>query len=322
MPPITPIKPQRLEPGQTISLVAPAGCTDEDEEIVAAIETVASLGFRVKTGAHLQCRHGYFAGADAERAADLNAAFADPEVHGIIAMRGDYGASRLLPHLDFAMIRRHPKVLLGYSDITALLNPIYGRTGLVTFHGPIGDQTFTPYTLAEFRKVVMQGAAPVLLAAPPPCDLAPGRVERRNRLTTLAPGKARGPLIGGNLTLLTHLVGTPYLPDFRGAILFLEDVDELVYRVDRMLTQLLLAGHLQQVAGLVFGKFTNCPPASGPRQFTLEEVLADRCRGLGIPVVRGLMIGHVEDQATLPIGCQVELDADACTLRLLEPAVC
>jgi muramoyltetrapeptide carboxypeptidase len=315
------LKPQRLAPGQTVGVIAPAYTVGEDDRIRIGLETVESLGFRVKPGQHLFRRHGYFAGTDEQRAADLNALFADPEVAGIICLRGGYGASRTLPHLDFDLIRRNPKALIGYSDITSLLNPIQQRTGLVTFHGPIADQTYTPYTLAQFQKVVQTPEAPTVLAAAPPFEAAPGRIDRQNRAITLVPGKARGRLVGGNLTLLAHLAGTPYAPDYAGAIVFFEDVQETVHRIDRMLTQLWLAGALQQAAGLVFGKFTEIPPSTNTFQFSLEQVLADRAQAVGIPAVRGLMIGHVEDQATLPIGCKVELDADARTLTLLETAV-
>lgn len=318
---LSPIKPKRLEPGQTVGVVAPAYTIGEDDRIRIGIETVESLGFRAKPAKHLFRRHGYFAGTDKERAADLNAMFADPEVAGIICLRGGYGASRTLPHLDFDLIRRNPKPLVGYSDITSLLNPIRQLAGLVTFHGPMADQTYTPYTLAEFRKVLQAPEAPTVLAVAPPFEAAAGRVERLNRTATLVPGKGRGRLVGGNLTLLAHLVGTPYAPDYAGAIVFFEDVQETVHRIDRMLTQLWLAGSLQQAAGLVFGKFTEIPPSTNTFQFSLEQVLADRAQTVGIPAVRGLMIGHVEDQATLPIGCEVELDADEATLTLLEPAV-
>ena len=315
------ITPKRLEPGQTVGVVAPAYTVGEDDRIRIGIETVESLGFRVKPGKSLFRRHGYFAGTDEERAADLNAMFADSAVDGIICLRGGYGASRTLPYLDFDLIRRHPKPLIGYSDITSLLNPIHKLTGLATFHGPIADQTYTPYTLAQFRKVVQAPEAPTPLAAAPPFESAAGRVERQNRIATLVPGQARGRLVGGNLTLLAHLAGTPYAPEYAGAIVFFEDVQEAVYRIDRMLTQLWLAGSLQQAAGIVFGKFTEIPPSTSTYQFSLEQVLADRAQALGVPAVRGLMIGHVEDQATLPIGCEVELDAEARTLTLLEPAV-
>lgn len=315
------IKPRRLESGQTVGVVAPAYTVDVDDHIHAALETVASLGFRVKAGEHLFARHGYFAGDDAARAADLMAMFADPEIAGIMCLRGGYGCSRLLPHLDFDLIRRNPKVMVGYSDVTALLNPIRARSRLVTFHGPIAAHAFSPYTYAEFCKVVVEGQSGVTLGAAPPFAAAPGKVDWTNRAVTLASGVARGRLVGGNLTLLAHLAGTPHAVDMRGAILFLEDVGESVYSIDRMLTQLWLAGALQQAAGIVLGKFTEIRPARHAHQFTLEQVLRDRFAALGIPAVQGLMIGHVDDQTTVPIGCLAELDADARTLTLLEAAV-
>lgn len=323
MPTFQPLlKPRRLAAGQTVGLIAPASTTEDDDAIRLAVETVASLGFRVKPGAHLFARHGYYAGRDDQRLADLHAMFADDSVDAIFVLRGGWGSSRLLPDLDFGLIRQHPKVLLGYSDITSLLNPITEHTGLVTFHGPISGQAFTPYTLAEWRRVLVEPLASVVIGAPPPHESAPGQVERVNRLTTLVGGRAQGRLVGGNLTLLTHLAGTPYFPDLTGAILFLEDIGEQVYRIDRMLTQLRLTGALTSVAGVVFGKFTNCLPAySSRRSLTLEEVLGEWSQAVGAPTLRGLMIGHVTDMTVVPLGCQAELDADAGTLTLLEAGV-
>jgi muramoyltetrapeptide carboxypeptidase len=315
------IKPQRLEAGQTIGIASPASPANEPEGVRFAIDTVESLGFRVKPAAHLFDRYGYLAGDDSARAADLNELFADKNVDAIFCVRGGYGSSRLLPMLDYDAIRLNPKVLLGYSDITALLLAVYQKTGLVTFHGPIAAQAFSPYTLAEFKKVLFDPQPPVTLGAPPPFERSEGRVERANRITPLAPGKAQGRLLGGNLSLVAHLVGTPYLPDLSGAILFLEDVGEAVYDIDRMLTQLWLSGELHKAAGLVFGKFTEPRPSSWVQNRVQEDVLAERVRALGIPAVTGLMIGHVEDQTTLPLGCLAELDAGAGTLRLLEAPV-
>jgi muramoyltetrapeptide carboxypeptidase len=315
------LKPRRLAAGQTIGIAAPASPTNEPEGVRFAIDTVESLGFRVKPAPHLFDRNGYLAGDDADRAADLNELFTDEDVDAIFCVRGGYGSSRLLPMLDYDAIRLNPKVLLGYSDITALLLGIHRKTGLVTFHGPIAAQAYSPYTLAEFKKVLFDPQPPLILGAPPPFERSEGRVEKANRITSLAPGKVQGRLLGGNLSLVAHLVGTPYLPDLSGAILFLEDVGEATYDIDRMLTQLWLAGHLHKVAGLVFGKFTE-PRSSGWVQNRLQEdVLAERVRALGIPAVMGLMIGHVEDQATLPLGCLAELDAGGGSLQLLEAPV-
>ena len=184
------LKPRRLEPGQTVGITAPAGCIEEDAVVWAAIETIRSLGFQVKPGATLFRRHGYFAGTDAERAADLNALFADPTVDGIIALRGGYGCSRLLPYLDYDLIPRQPKVLMGYSDVTALLNGIHARTGLVTFHGPIADQLLHAVHPGRVSEGGYGGRVRIVLGAAPPFAAEPGRVERENLATVLAPGKA------------------------------------------------------------------------------------------------------------------------------------
>lgn len=316
------LKPKRLEEGATIGLSAPASHLDGRSRIEIAIEMIQSLGFKVKEGRHLYRQHGYFAGTDAERADDLNELFADRAVDGIICLAGGWGSSRLLPLLDYAMIRENPKVFMGYSDITSLLNGIYAQTGLVTFHGLLAATEWSGYIIEEFKKVVMQAQHDILLGNPPPFVKSEGQVERRNRVRSLQPGIVRGALVGGNLSLISHLTGTPYLPDFSGKILFLEDIHEAVYRIDRMLTQLKLSGRLDGIAGLAFGKFTDCTPdASRARQFSLDEVLENFCMDIGVPSINGLMVGHVPEQATLPIGCLVELDATLGSLRLLEPGV-
>jgi len=303
-------------------MVAPSAAPNEPERIRFAIDTIESLGFKVKPGAHLYDRDGYLAGSDAARAADLNAMFADDGVDAIWCVRGGYGASRILPALDYALMQRKPKALIGYSDITALHVAIHRHAGLVTFHGPVAFRAFTPYSLGELKRVLWTGETPVRLGGPPPFERAEGRVDWENRVVTLVPGRARGRLLGGNLCLMSHLCGTPYFPDLRGAILFLEDVEEAYYRIDRMLTQLWLSGALAGVAGVAFGKFTNCN--SSPfflQNRPLDDILAERCRALGVPAVSGIMVGHIEDQTTLPVGCLAELDADAGTLTLLEPGV-
>jgi len=303
-------------------MVAPSAAPNEPERIRFAIDTVESLGFKVKPGAHLYDRDGYLAGSDAARAADLNAMFADDGVDAIWCVRGGYGASRILPALDYALMQRKPKALIGYSDITALHVAIHRHAGLVTFHGPVAFRAFTPYSLGELKRVLWTGETPVRLGGPPPFERAEGRVDWENRVATLVPRRGRGRLRGGKLRLLSHLCGTPYFPDLRGAILFLEDVEEAYYRIDRMLTQLWLSGALAGVAGVAFGKFTNCN--SSPfflQNRPLDDILAERCRALGVPAVSGIMVGHIEDQTTLPLGCLAELDADAGTLTLLEPGV-
>jgi len=303
-------------------MVAPSAAPNDPERIRFAIDTVESLGFKVKPGAHLFDRDGYLAGSDAARADDLNAMFADDGVDAIWCVRGGYGASRILPALDYALMQRKPKALIGYSDITALHMAIHRHAGLVTFHGPVAFRAFTPYSLGEIKRVLWTPQTPVCLGGPPPFPRAEGWLDAENRVATLVPGRARGRLLGGNLCLMSHLCGTPYFPDLRGAILFLEDVEEAYYRIDRMLTQLWLSGALAGVAGMAFGKFTNCNPSQFFLQNRpLEDILAERCRALGVPTISGIMVGHIEDQTTLPVGCLAELDADAGTLTLLEPGV-
>jgi len=312
-------RPARLRRGMTVGLVTPASNAWEDEDIHFAIDVVKSLGFRVKQGEHLYQRTQYLAGPDSARAQDLNAMFADPDVDAVFCLRGGYGTPRILPLLDYDSISGNPKVLLGYSDITALLNAIGERCKMITFHGPIAAQNFTDYTLAEYNKVLVRGESPVRIGQAPPFEAAPGRAERENRLTVFRGGRARGRLVGGNLSLVTSLLGTPYEPDFRDRILFLEDVGEAPYRVDRMLTQLWLAGKLEQVAGIAFGKFTEAETTENT--FSTEQVLRDRCADLGVPVVRGFMFGHVEDQTVVPVGAMAELDGDSGVLRVVEPVV-
>jgi muramoyltetrapeptide carboxypeptidase len=223
----------------------------------------------------------------------------------------------VLPYLDYKLIARNPKVLLGYSDITALLNAVHKRTGLVTFHGPVGGSNFEPYTLENFRRVVMTPEPAGLLAAPPkkPTEL----VDRTNRVLRLTSGRATGPLIGGNLTMIATLMGTPFEPDTDGAIFFLEDVHEEPYRIDRMLTQLALGGKFDRAAGVVFGRCSDCG-VKGP-SFSLEEILRDRFGTLPIPAISGLSFGHIEQKLVLPIGARATIDADAGTLTINEAAV-
>ena len=316
------IKPQKLAKGQIVGIVAPASPCNEDRQIHFALETVESLGFQIKEGAHLYKRHGYFAGTDQDRAADINMMFADDEVDAIITLRGGYGSARILPYLDYDLIRNNPKVIVGYSDITALLTAIATMTGLVTFHGPDAETQYTTYMLDEYKQVLMNPAINVVLGSPPPFEVTEGSARYDNRLIRINPGKARGRLIGGNLTLLVDLLGTPYEPDFQGCILFLENCGMTTDEIDRLLSHLWLAGKLQQLAGIAFGQFTDISYTSvWAKRFTLEEVLSERCLALGIPALYGLMIGHIDEQTTVPIGCAAELDVDAGTLTLLEAGV-
>ena len=310
--------PPRLKQGDTIGLVSPSSATYERQPFSVVTETLQALGFKVKEGRNARARRGHLAGTDAQRAQDLNDMFSDPEVQGILAMTGGSGATRILHLLDYAAIARSPKFFGGFSDITALLNAIQAKTGLVTFHAPVGISNWNEFSTRYFRSVLMDGAA-VTFSNPVERDGVPAQTT--GRIQTLRGGKARGKLLGGNLSVLTTLLGTPYLPDFKGAILFLEDINEFIYRIDRMLSHLKQAGVLDSLAGVVLGQFTDCKPGESYGTSTLEEVFDDYFKPLNIPVYSGAMFGHVRLKFTLPVGLPVEIDADSGTITQLHGAV-
>lgn len=317
------ILPPALKPGDTIGIVAPASDVYEHEEINMGRELIESLGFRTVLGKHVSDRYGYLAGHDADRAQDLNDMFRRDDVQGIICIRGGYGSMRILPLLDYKMIRSHPKVLMGYSDITSLLLSIYRHSRLVTFHGPVVLSTYSPYTREYLKKALMNSGAIGLVEQPP---LPVGEtVEQENRIVKIGKGRASGELVGGNLTLLVSSLGTPFEPDLRGKILFFEEIGEEPYRIDRMLTQLWLTGRLQKLKGIVVGKMTDCTPSDYKPAFystlSVEQILRNRIEPLGIPALYGLMIGHIKDKITVPVGVRATIDAGNGTFSIDQPAV-
>jgi muramoyltetrapeptide carboxypeptidase len=312
-------RPRRLRRGDVVGLVEPASLTPDAFDLEAIQETIRAMGLIPRLAANLLSRHGYLAGRDQERAAGVNAMFADPEVRAIFAVRGGWGSARILPHLDFDLIRANPKLLIGFSDITALHLALAARTDCPTIHGPNAASAWGQLSWDSFRRLAFEGETPTWRIPPGTEDRL---AQRTGRARTFRPGRASGPLLGGNLTVLSALVGTPYLPDFDGAILFIEDVDEAQYRIDRMLTQLGLAGILGRVAGVVFGQCTNCAPqTTNLGGFSLSEVLAHHLTPLGVPAFQGALFGHVADQFSLPFGVRAEIDASAGTIRILEPVV-
>lgn len=313
------IKPNRLKPGDTIGLFCPAAPAYSQETVKIAQESLAALGFQTRLGPHIYDRYGYLAGRDADRASDLHALFDDKSVKAVMAIHGGWGCARLLPLLDYGLIQRNPKILIGYSDITALLLAIYAKTGLVTVHGPVGSATFNAYTVDWFKRVLIEGESVTMRN---PTEKGDNLTQVQDRITTIKPGLARGRLVGGNLTVLSHLVGSTYLPDWKNTILFVEDTHEDVYRMDRMLTHLKLAGILDQISGFVFGKCSECGPGSGGYgSLTVDDVLTEHIIPLNKPAYSGAMIGHIRDKFTVPLGIGTEIDATAGTIRLLESAV-
>jgi muramoyltetrapeptide carboxypeptidase len=311
------LHPPRLRQGDTVGLIAPASSDDQPAHLDNAQATVRGMGLVPRTGPHASAIWGYFSGTDAQRAEDLHAMFADDSVRAIFAIRGGWGSARLLPLLDWDLIRAHPKLVIGSSDVTALHLAIAARAGFPTIHGPNVSNHWEAISWDSFWQMAFDAETPLL-------DGAQGqdRTQERWRITTLHPGTARGRLLGGNLSVLTSLVGTPWLPDFTGAILFIEEVGEAPYRVDRMLSQLALAGVLGGLAGVVFGQCMRCtanvPDYAG---FTVPDLLGQYLTPLGIPAFAGANIGHIANQLSLPVGAMVEMDAQAGTLRLLQPIV-
>ena len=308
-PGFAPMRPERLRRGDLVGLITPAGAIFDPSEIREAEEAVRGLGLRTRRGLHVLDRHGYLGGQDVSRAHDLMEMFRDPEVRSILPLRGGWGCARLLPYLDYEVIRANPKILCGYSDVTALLAALYAKAGLVSYHGPVATSTWNDFSVGYFRRVLFDGL-PVTMPAPRPDDVV-----------TITPGVARGRLVGGNLSVLSALVGTPYMPDTEGHLVFLEEVQEEPYRIDRMMTQLRLAGLFDRAAGVFFGNCRGCAPESPAQSLSLREVLEDHLRPLGIPAFFGTAIGHVTDKFTVPVGAYAEMDAERGLLRLLEPAV-
>lgn len=289
------LKPLRLTPGDTIAVIAPAGPVTPSE-VLPAMDRLEAFGLHVVPGNSLYENRSYLAGSDQARLKDLLDAFRDTTVKAILCARGGYGALRLLPEIDLDLIRANPKIVVGYSDITALLLCLSGKTGLVSFHGPMARD------LLRNEGKNLQNLLCLLSGSSPKGDELRG-------VRVLKPGKCRGRLLGGNLSILCHLAGTPYMPKWRKCVLFLEDKGEASYRIDRMLTHLRLSGFLKGIAGLAAGQFVECGDAS-----QIDELLLDAVADLDIPVVSGFPFGHGEENLALPIGMPVELDTDRLTL--------
>jgi muramoyltetrapeptide carboxypeptidase len=318
IPTIKKIKPKRLKKGDTVGLITPAGYIDKSD-LNEAIENIEKLGLKPYYTDRILDRYGYLAGKDEVRAADLNHMFQNDKVDGIFCVRGGYGVARILRMINYDAIKANPKVLVGYSDITALHYAIFSQTGLVTFHGPVATSTFNEFSVNNLINVIMNPHEKTVLT-PADDSLRGSDFE----IYTIRGGKAKGELIGGNLSLAVTFLGTPYDVSYKNKILYLEEIDEKPYRIDRMLTHLYQAGKLEEVSGIALGIFRKCDAkvgsAKGEQTLSLKEVLYDRLFNLGIPVVYGLSFGHVENKYTIPFGINAELDVYKRTLTLTEAA--
>ncbi len=294
--------PPRLDAGARVALVAPSGPLRDESELEQARSNVQAFGWEPVSGPNVLSRHGYFAGDDRVRLADLLAALQDPKIDGIWCVRGGYGATRLLPDLPIETIRANPKALIGYSDITAL-HAAWQRAGLVSFHAPTARAEITTFSRSSFAAVMNR-------------DEQMFSAQQMPDASTLVRGTARGRLAGGNLALAASLCGTPWAIDFRDAIVVLEDINEATYRLERMLLQLRLAGAFEGCRGLVLGHFTDCPPESDDGARSLHALALECAELLEVPAVLGAPVGHIADQWTLPLGMLATLDATACTLEL------
>ncbi|MFQ5601652.1 MAG: LD-carboxypeptidase [bacterium] len=304
--------PQKLHAGDVIGIISP-GSPMLKERLKKGIAYLENQGYEVRVGEHVHDEYGYLAGTDTARAEDINRMFADEEVRAIFCSRGGYGTPRLLNLVDYEIIENNPKIFVGYSDITALQLAFFARTRLVTFSGPMaavemakGMDAFTEKHFWRMLTEIRNGAR---------------LTEPSEAWKCLKPGQAKGPLLGGCLSLICALLGTPYFPDFQDAILFIEDIGEQPYQIDRHLHHLKMAGVLNRLRGMVVGQFEDCAPDPDSPSLTIEQVLDDVTRDLNFPVLSGLPYGHIDVKYTLPLGVQVALDADRGELQIIESPV-
>lgn len=309
------IRPKKLKEGSTVRLIAPGGPVNE-AKVEKAIKNLETLGLNVQISKNILAKNGQNAGTDAQRLEDFHQAFRDKEVEAVWAIRGGDGSTKLLPSIDFDLIAKNPKILIGFSDITALLQANFVQTGLIGFHGPIGYWPLTEYNLKSLKAALFTGETGYTIAG-------------NQQTETLYTGRATGRLIGGNLSLLASLCGTKNGFDATGKIIFIEDVGEAPRRIDRMLTQLRQAANLGSAAGIILGEFLDCdcersttdPDKCEGNSLTLREVLKDRLLDLGLPLVYNFPFGHDENLCTFPVGAMVELDATERKVNVLEAVV-
>ena len=294
------IKGACLQPNQTVGVIAPSSPVSQSE-ILEGLKLLESFPLKIRLGSHLFDHLDYLAGPDHDRVSDLHHMFSDPEVKAIFCARGGYGSARLLNKIDFDLIRKNPKIMVGFSDLTALFFAIYKKTGLVTIHGPTLSDLPENKNWPNLSELITNYHRPRVL-------FKQGRIINR--------GKARGILLGGNLSTICSLLDTTFLPSFKGVILFLEEKGESPYRLDRMLTQLLLSGQLDRLSALIIGQIVDC----GEKEI-INSMLNERLCGLNIPVVTGLPVGHGNENISLPLGLPAGLDTERMVLEIEESAV-
>ncbi len=315
------IKPKSLQPNDMIGVIAPGTAVSDPDDIRQAQEAIEYFGLKMKLGEYVLKGNGYKSRTVEERLIDLHNMFKNPEIKAVITIRGGYGSPQLLDGIDYKLIKDNPKIFLGYSDITAMLIAISKLSNLVTFHGPVLLSAFSNYTISNFKKALFQKE---------PIGITTNSKDMNTfrevfPIRTVKGGKASGQLVGGNLSMICNTLGTPYEIDTKNKLLFIEDVGEQPYRIDRMLTQLRLAGKLQSAKGIIVGYCKGCDydvlQPSRIWDYSLGEIVDNLLGNIGIPVIYGLTIGHTSNQLTLPIGVNAELDADAKTLNIVESGV-
>lgn len=309
------IKPESLKKGDVIGIIAPASPPSTEEKIVKGAEYLERLGYSIKFGKNVKKVHGYLAGTDQERAADINEMFSDRSVKAIIAVRGGYGTPRLLPLINYSLITKNPKILVGYSDLTALQLAIYKKTGLVSFSGPMTGvemwKDIDPFTEEHFWAMVTSKK-----------KLGPIRNPMGREIQSIVDGNASGYFLGGNLSLVTAILGSSYSPSYKNSLLFIEEVEEESYRFDRMLNHLKIAGVLRQTNGVVIGELTDVKASDTSKpSLTAEQVLWEYFSTLAKPVATGLVYGHVPQKITMPIGIRGSLNTRKRLLSIDESAV-
>jgi muramoyltetrapeptide carboxypeptidase len=313
------IKPPRLKQGDTLGLVAPGSYISESE-LQDSIKNLEEIGFKVIYSDKILLQNGYFSGTDEQRAEDLMNMFRNNDVRGIVCSRGGYGCARILPLLDYDIIENNPKVLIGYSDVTALHYGIFKKTGLITFHGPVSTSTFNEFSINNFKNVLMNPSNEIVFE-----NSNSGEDENLYGVISLVKGQKKGRLIGGNLSIVVSLIGTEYDVDYDDSIIYLEEIGEEPYRIDRMLTQMIQSNKFEDSNGIAMGIFRKCEQKqndpSFSKSFSLLDVLKNRLGDLKIPVIYGMSFGHIKDKFTIPFGIEAELDAQKQTITLLESPV-